>query len=46
MFFPYPDVLHKLNRVMAARYSEIALALHTTQIPENKSALDVEAMLR
>ena len=27
MFFPYPDALHKLNRVMAARCTEIALAL-------------------
>ena len=24
---PYPDALHKLNRVMAARCTEIALAL-------------------
>ena len=27
MFFSYPDALHKLNRVMAARCAEIVLAL-------------------
>ena len=27
MFFQYPDALHKLNRVMAARCAEIVLAL-------------------
>jgi hypothetical protein len=35
-----------MNRTMVTECAVIVLALHATQIPENKSALDVEAMLR
>jgi len=35
-FFQYPDALHELNRVMAARCAEIALALDHLEITESQ----------
>ena len=35
-----------MNRTMVTECAVIVLALQANQIPENKSALDVEAMLR
>jgi hypothetical protein len=32
MFFPYPDALHALNRLMAIKCAEMALALAYLQI--------------